>query len=142
MASTTCRPCPTCWATYSISTPEYGLTIRNRFCSRWERIVKLEESYIRDNSQQWKEKKREARTIFVGLLEISQVPILVRPSDGPYTLCLPQRCILDRPTFAIPVPNNRPTRFSITLHNNIYFSAPSAPFPLSFPLRFSNASKK
>ena len=128
MALTACRPCPTCCATYSISTPEYGLTILNRFCSRWERIVRPEESSIRDNSQQWKEEKREARTVFVGLLEIGQVPILVRPSDGPYTLYLPQRRILDRPIFAIPVPNNRLTRFSITLHNNIYFSAPSAPF--------------
>ena len=52
-----------------------------------------EGSSIRDNSQQWREKKREVRTIFVifqGLLEIGQVPILVRPSDGPYTLYLPQ----------------------------------------------------
>ena len=135
MASTACRLCPTCCATYFISTPEYGLTIRNRFCSRWERIARPKESSIRDNSQQWKEEKREARTVFVGLLEIGQVPVLVNPSDGPYTLYLPQRRILDRPIFAIPVPNNRLARFSITLHNNIHFSASSAPFLSSFPLR-------
>ena len=71
LASTACRPCPTCCATYSISTPEYGLTIRNKFCSRrvsyraarWERIVRPEESSIRDDSQQWKEEKRESRTV-------------------------------------------------------------------------------
>ena len=54
-------------------------------------------SSTRDNSRQWKEEKRGARTVFVifqGLLEIGQVPILVRPSDGSYTLYLPQLRIL------------------------------------------------
>ena len=84
--------------------PEYGLTIRNGLCSRvsysaarWKRTVKPEGSSIRDNSRQWKEKKREARTVFVifqSLLEIGQVPILVRPSNGPYILYLPQLRIL------------------------------------------------
>ena len=54
-ASTSCRPCLTCCATYSISTTEYGSTMRNRFCSssvsysaaRCERIVGSDESSSR-----------------------------------------------------------------------------------------------
>ena len=52
LSSTACRPWPTCWATYSTSTTEYGSTIRRRFCSsrvsyraeRWVRIVESDES--------------------------------------------------------------------------------------------------